>query len=284
MNISKWLVAGSVVAAAWLPFAASAQTTDPMAWPVSGMESAIHIAPSTVVADGAHDATITVYARDRYDKLLADREVQVLLLKGEDVIAQGDGTTDETGKAEFNIRSIDAGVIRVIAWIDHIQVSKNGFISFVDAEPCALASNLVVKLAGTQDERYAYYYGRDCKRHAFQDGAFRSWFGDISSAIDVGSPQIASMPLGGNVPFKPGSLIKFQSGNEVYAVSRAGVLRHIADEGAAVELFGEDWNHRITTISDAYYTNYEFGAEIAAAEDYDPDMEVIYTPTIGDNF
>lgn len=285
MNISKWLVTGSAVAAAWLPFVAHAQAgTDPLAWPVSGAESAIHVTPTTVVADGAHDATITVYARDRYDKLLADREVRVLLEKDQEPIADGYATTDETGKAQFHIRSIDPGVITVTAWIDRIPVSKNGFISFVNMEPCALASNLVIKLSGYSDEGHAYYYGRDCKRHAFQEHAFESWFGDVSGAIDVGASQMAGMALGSNVSFKPGSLIKFQSGNEVYAVSRGGVLRHLVDEAAAAELFGDDWNRWVVTISDAYYTNYEVGSEIAAVEDYDPWLEESSAPTIGDNY
>lgn len=273
-----------VIGAAVLPFGAHAQVdSDMAAFPVSAAESAIHIDPTTVVADGAHDAVITVYVRDRYETLIPGKNVRVTLSKKSGVLAQGDAVTDETGHVEFKIRSVESGLVTVSATVDGIELMSKPTVSFVDPPPCALASNVVIKLSGSSDEGQAYYYGRDCKRHAFQEKAFGSWFGDTSSATDVGAEQLASMPLGYNVSFKPGSLIKFQSGSEIYAVSRGGVLRHVSDEAVAAELYGDNWSDKVTTISDAFYINYEFGDDVTSAEDYDPVGEWLNTPTIGDN-
>ena len=76
--------------------------------------------------------------------------------------------------------------------------------------------------------------------------------------------------LAGNVPYKPGKLmIKLQSDPRTYAVDEGGTLRWIKSEAAARALYGADWNRKIHDLSDAFFVDYQSGAEINADEDFD---------------
>jgi hypothetical protein len=117
-----------------------------------------------------------------------------------------------------------------------------------------------------------YWYDTDGNRYAFTSRAsYQSWFpGSPTGVSKAGIPDLATAKLAGAVFNRPGvRLVKFQSSPDVYAVSRYGVLRKIATEQVAMELYGEAWTSFIDELSVTDYPLYTFGATITDAAEYD---------------
>lgn len=77
------------------------------------------------------------------------------------------------------------------------------------------------------------------------------------------------MPLGKNVTYRPGTrMVKFTTVNNVFVVSRGGVLRWVKTEALAQSLYGADWNTKVDDISDVFYTNYIFSTDINNVLEY----------------
>jgi hypothetical protein len=157
-------------------------------------------------------------------------------------------------------------------------------------QACAYAIGSLVKLPNdgnpvTQEDTAVYYYGKDCKRHAFSnDKVYFSWYTDFSNVTVVTPQVLASMMLGSNVTYRPGvKMVKFLSVPTVYAVAHGGVLRWVKTEAAATALYGPTWNKKIDDISDAFFVNYSFGTDINASADYNLTGELQAALTIDAN-
>jgi len=130
-----------------------------------------------------------------------------------------------------------------------------------------------------------YFVGRDGKRHAFpNEKVFYTWYTNFGGVTELDSAGLAAIMLGTNVTYRPGvRLVKFPSSNVVYVVARGGVLRAVKSEGAAIGLYGSDWNHKVDDISEAFYANYHFGADINSATDFNVAGETSATINISDD-
>ena len=117
-----------------------------------------------------------------------------------------------------------------------------------------------------------YYYAADGNRYVFPNSAtYASWFSDYSSVITVSDQVLASIPLKGNVTYRPGvKLVKVQTDPKVYAVGKGGVLRWIENEALAEKLYGKDWNKNVDDVPDVFFANYKIGDQIKSESDYDP--------------
>ena len=140
--------------------------------------------------------------------------------------------------------------------------------------------NALVKLpddgnSSTQFDSAVYYIGTDGKRHAFpNDKVYFTWYTSFNGVQIMSTDQLASIPLGQNVTYKPGvKMVKFTTDPKVYAVAKNGVLRWIASESVAISLYGSNWNQNIDDISDAFFSNYQFGTNINSTSDYNPALE-----------
>lgn len=121
-----------------------------------------------------------------------------------------------------------------------------------------------------------YYYGADGKRHAFANSnVFFTWYSDFGSVQTIDASMMARIPLGKNVTYRPGSrMVKFTTDNRVYAVSKGGTLRWVANEDVAHTLYGANWNTKIDDIPDTEYGSYTFGGDITASDSYNPASEM----------
>ena len=121
--------------------------------------------------------------------------------------------------------------------------------------------------AETTADSAVYYYGADGKRYVFTNSQdFFTWYADFTGVKVISSSEMASISLGGNVVYRPGTrLVKITSDPNVYAVEPGGVLRWIQTEEVALALYGSDWNKRIDDIPDAFFFNYTIGDPLAAA-------------------
>lgn len=111
-----------------------------------------------------------------------------------------------------------------------------------------------------------YYYGQDGKRYVFpNENTYFTWFSDFSSVNTITDGELAAIPLGGNVTYKPGTrLVKIQSDPHVYWVDLGGHLRLVADENMARADFGTDWSKKIDDIPDSFFVNYKMGDPLSA--------------------
>jgi hypothetical protein len=109
-----------------------------------------------------------------------------------------------------------------------------------------------------------YYCGHDGKRYFFpSDRVFFSWYDSFNNVEVITDTELASIPLGGNVTFRPGTrLIKIQSDPKVYAIDSYGVLRWVPTASKAVEHFGENWESLLEDVDVAFFTNYELGETV----------------------
>ena len=140
-----------------------------------------------------------------------------------------------------------------------------------------IAIHTLVKLPSdnndaTQEDTAVYYIGADGMRHAFPNSkVYFTWYANFDGVQLIGSTQLASIPLGKNVTYKPGvKMVKFTTLAKVYAVAKGGVLRWVISEAVATELYGSNWNTKIDDISDAFYQNYTFGADVNGLSDFNP--------------
>lgn len=113
--------------------------------------------------------------------------------------------------------------------------------------------------AATTHDNVVYYYGSDGKRYTFQsEKVFFSWFPNFAGLKELTPELMSSIPLGGNMQFRPGTyLIKSSGAPRVYAITPGGVLRPIKNEKAARRLFGNNWMARVVTISEADLLTYD---------------------------
>lgn len=139
--------------------------------------------------------------------------------------------------------------------------------------------------SATHPCRAVYFSGHDGKRHAFtNEKVYFSWYADFSGVRTVSASEMAALPLGQNVTYRPGSkLVKFITDPKLYVVGLGGELRWITTESAAAALYGSDWNKKADDISDAFYLDYRFGAQIASTADFSPQAELAAAPSIDDD-
>lgn len=131
-----------------------------------------------------------------------------------------------------------------------------------------------------------YYYGQDGKRYVFPNAkTYFTWYGDFSTVKTISVEMLASLPIGGNVTYRPGvKLVKITTDPKVYAVSSYGFLRWITTEAVAAQLYGPSWNKQISDVPDAFFTNYRVGDPITSKEMFNPSDIASQSPTIQDNF
>ena len=92
-----------------------------------------------------------------------------------------------------------------------------------------------------------YYYGADGKRYVFPtEKTFLSWYDNFNSVKTISDANLATLPIGGNVTYRPGiRMVKITTDPKTYAVDAGGVLRHITSETIASALYGTNWNTKI---------------------------------------
>ncbi len=153
----------------------------------------------------------------------------------------------------------------------------------------AASSGDLVKLADDGDpnttaDSAVYFYGADGKRYVFPNSqTYFTWYKDFSTVKVVSPSELSSLPIGGNVTYRPGTrLVKITSDPNVYAVEPGGTLRWIQSEAVAKALFGNDWAKRVDDVPDAFFFNYVSGSPLAAA--VYPDGSVVKRTSDGSYF
>ena len=130
----------------------------------------------------------------------------------------------------------------------------------------ALATNSALQPGTLIKSTYAsvYYYGADGKRYVFpNENTYKTWFINFNIIIPVSDQLLASLPIGGNVTYKPGTkLIKITTDPKVYYVDKEGTLRWVSSSALAQTLWGTGWYKLVDDVPDAFFVNYKIGAAL----------------------
>lgn len=112
-----------------------------------------------------------------------------------------------------------------------------------------------------------YYYGSNGSRYTFpNEKTYLTWYSNFSGVRTVSDSELAAMPIGGNIVYRPGSRwVKIMSDNKTYAVTPQGQLRWIETEAVAQGLAGSAWGTMIDDVPDVYFADYNVGASITSA-------------------
>ena len=169
-------------------------------------------------------------------------------------LAQPVGAAAETVNAFWKVIPMSSGSIS-----DNRQTLLSQLQSF------NLAPRWCVNLA--ESDGYndgVYYLGDDGRRHPFADArVYASWYAEKVQTHVIPAEQLARIPLGGTITYKPGTrLIKFEVDPKVYDMDANGWLRWIKTPASAIRMYGENWQQRIDVVSDAFFINYIFGQDI----------------------
>lgn len=128
-----------------------------------------------------------------------------------------------------------------------------------------------------------YYYGQNGKRYVFpNEKTFTTWYGGFSSVKTITDGELAAIPIGGNVTYRPGvKLVKVTTDPRTYAVGAGGTLRWIQTESVARELYGTDWNTKVDDVPDPFFVNYKIGSPIPTSGEFSTANELALATSIG---
>jgi len=117
-----------------------------------------------------------------------------------------------------------------------------------------------------------YYFAEDGKRYVFpNEKTYFTWFENFDDVISVDDKTLGTIPIGGNVTYRPGKkMVKITTDPKVYVVDKGGVLRHVDSEQLAETFYNINWNQQIDDIPDAFFINYKMGSAIETAAEYAP--------------
>ncbi|MFA5854116.1 MAG: S8 family peptidase [Patescibacteria group bacterium] len=205
---------------------------------------------------------------------LTPTEVRTLITAyAKNVDSINGGFAGQLGTGRINaFASVEAAVAAMLA-VPTTPTSPQGIPA-----PLPFGGELVKSPASSA----VYYKAQDGKRYVFPNAkTYATWFQDFAKVKTITVAQLASLPIGGTVTYRPGTrLLKLQTRSEVYAVSKNGVLRHLASEEVAKEVFGSQWRSLVDDLPEAFFAGYRVGAVVVKAEDYTALTERTSAPSI----
>jgi len=230
--------------------------------------SSISADKTSINKDGLDTATITVNLRDTENNPIANRAIAINAPTGIFIFNQNNNS-DENGNISFEVSSVNPG-------LKTLQISSGGLkigdleltVLDLDISDIGVAFGSLIKASGDS----VYYFGNDAKRYVFPNSrVYFSWYNDFSGVQTITDQELALIPIGGNVTYKPGvKLVKITTDPKVYAVAPNGVLRWIETEEAAVALYGNSWGSLVEDVPDVFFTNYVMGDSIQNNSQYNP--------------
>ncbi|MFA6504396.1 MAG: Ig-like domain-containing protein, partial [Patescibacteria group bacterium] len=265
-------------------------SSNPTNQTVSASQSSVSISPTTAIIDSG-EVVLNAYIRNSSGQALSNKTVQVYA-SASMTATPSSVLSDSNGYATFRLKFHSAGSVTLSVVVDGDTLSQKPAVtvSMPYTGACMFAPGKLIKLFDdsnplSQEDTAVYYYGKDCKRHPFPNSqTYFTWYGDFNSVQQVSLQTMSQIALGSNVTYRPGvRLVKFQTLNKVYAVSKGGILKWIISEDLAKVLYGQGWSQLVHDIQDTFYGNYVFGPAIYHNYEYSRLGEMDMTPTIDDN-
>lgn len=218
---------------------------------------------SFIMADGEDSATLLLSLKDQNGDPLPHREILFASSRDLDTVTALSLTTNADGEVNVAVASVSPGSSTIYARLNGEVVASMPMNFLSEEEPVPVQGRLVRgSLPGV------YYVDGAGVRHVFvHSNVFFTWYDDFSAVETVSDTEMASIPLGGPVTFRPGTLVTAPSVNEVYLVDINQTFRHLGSEAVAIELFGSGWNSMIFDMQESLLFSYNFGEVINQASD-----------------
>lgn len=247
---------------------------------VNVLKQNINLGNSAVLSDkiiitdtGINAANIIVTLRDEFTQPVAGRQVWVNTSPGLYLNWLADRPdydfSDINGQVKFQVASTQIGLKNLYIWVDEQKIGQLEINVLPESLlEIGLISGDLIKASSSA----VYYYACNGTRQAFfNESVYFSWFSDFSQVRTITDEQLASLPLGPNVTYRPGKkLIKIQTDPKVYAIDKDSTLRWVISENLAKSLYGLDWTAKVADLTPAFFTNYKVGENIEATQDYYP--------------
>jgi len=149
-------------------------------------------------------------------------------------------------------------------------------ITLCPTRPIKAANNYAGQLVKMNGLSTIYYVASNGKRYVFPSGnVYKSWFTDFNDIKTLSADELSSLPLGGNVLYRPGVLlVKITTDPKVYAVAKNGSLRWVTSEAIAKALYGDNWNLLVDDVADSFFTNYQIGDDVTSVSNFNPESEL----------
>lgn len=127
-----------------------------------------------------------------------------------------------------------------------------------------------------------YYFASNGKRYVFPNSkTYFTWYTDFSGVKQIPDGALSTVPLGGNVTYRPGrKMLKVTTDPRTYVVDQGGILRHVTSQSLAETLYGIAWKNQIEDLPDGFFVNYRLGTPIQTASDYQASNVMTLTATI----
>jgi len=235
---------------------------------LSVSNSSVAIDKNTIKNDGLDKATVTVLIKDQNNQPIKNRSIDVQVDSGV-IISNPNNNSDVNGQIVFEVRSTVLGSKSLTIKTDN-QVLKILTLGVVTpgAAVAGINSGDLIKASTPA----VYYFGADGKRYVFANSkTYLTWYNDFSNIKTITDGQLAQIPIGGNVTYRPGvKLVKITTDPKVYAVASHGSLRWISTEQIAVQLYGANWTSLVEDVPDAFFVNYQITSPINSASEFDP--------------
>ncbi|MDD5043053.1 MAG: Ig-like domain-containing protein [Patescibacteria group bacterium] len=218
----------------------------------SSENSSVSASLHSILANGSSAVKITVTAKNNSGEVMPGKEVTLSSTRAaEDIITIPTATTDAKGEAEFSVVSNLAGESIFTAKIAGVALKETLAVYFFAAPGGTLIKG--------QSSAAVYLLGLDNKRYVFpQEGVYKSYYGSsFASVKTVSDVELAGYPLGKNMTYAPGTLIKIPSVPKVYVVTSGGVLKWVKTEDAAIKHFGANWAKSVKDVSEAFFVDYK---------------------------
>ncbi len=170
--------------------------------------------------------------------------------------------------------------------VENVPTLPAQAVARVRGIPFILAANIATDGTLVKGPGASVYYYHGGRRFVFvNDKAYKTWYPDFKNVKTISAADLSSVPLGGNITYKPGfKMVKITTDPKTYAVDKGGVLRWIKSEAVAIALYGATWNKQIDDVPDAFFANYTIGADINSASDFDPAVQKSAVPSIANDF
>ncbi|MFC1598728.1 Ig-like domain-containing protein [Patescibacteria group bacterium] len=229
--------------------------------------SEIEIDKDKINSDGIDFATVTISLKNEYNQPIENRAVKLVYAPNM-IITNESQATNDAGQYSFEVRAVQPGIKKINIYVDNRMLSTV-LINAATSQMFVAAINYGDLIKGSMSS--VYYLGGDNKRYVFtNEKVFHSWYDGFSGVKTITDQQLASIPLGGNVTYKPGSrLVKVQTNPKVFSVDKGGVFRWMQDEELVVAFYGEDWASQVEDIPDSFFTDYKMGNPVLNWRDYD---------------
>jgi Big-like domain-containing protein len=229
--------------------------------------SKISLNKAVISNDGLDAVTVKVVLRDTNMLPITNWSVDVEV--PEHVFISNQGVSDANGELMFDLRATSSGIKKINILSQGKLIGSVEF-NVVDTSLADLDIEYGSLIQASSNS--VYYYANDGKRYVFpNERVYSSWYDDFSAVQTITDEELAKMPIGGNVTYKPGSkMVKITTDPKVYAIDQNGTLRWIETETLAIDLYGSNWAGLIEDVADVFFTDYQVGDSIKNANEYNP--------------